>query len=362
MSYEVDVRKVGDESQSGDAITLRYGDFASRESYSVVVIDGGFLETGGELVEHIRTVYGTEIVDVVISTHPDADHSMGLQTVLEELTVKEIWMHLPWKHARAVAEYLETPESPKRFTTKLEKSLSTANELEEIALRKGIPIREPFTGVQSPDKRIIVLGPSEEYYEELLLAFEKGYAVEQQTLIKKAVGVFKEVIARIHETWDSEQLMEPEENATSPQNNSSTILLAQLDDKHFMFTGDAGVAALHRAYSTAIEWQVDLRSLLRYFDVPHHGSKRNLGPGMLNALVGPPVANGQTIDKTAFISVAKKGEPKHPSRRVINALIRRGVRVFKTQGNSLCHYSSDLPCRPGWSAVQSSTFSFEYED
>ncbi len=54
MTFEVDFLAVGKESQSGDAIALRYGDFADRDSYRIVVIDGGVKETGTELVDHIK--------------------------------------------------------------------------------------------------------------------------------------------------------------------------------------------------------------------------------------------------------------------------------------------------------------------
>jgi hypothetical protein len=60
----------------------------------------------------------------------------------------------------------------------------------------------------------------------------------------------------------------------------------------------------------------------KFVQIPHHGSKRNVGPAILNRLIGSPVAQG-TNKFTAFVSVPKKGEPKHPSKRVTNAFMRR---------------------------------------
>src|SRR5580693_7124870 len=104
QGYEIDFLPVGDGERTGDAIVLRYGDiFGARAGQRVVVVDGGFTDTGSRVVDFIRTRYGTTDVDLVISTHPDADHSAGLSVVLEELVVRELWMHLPCEHTDAIA-------------------------------------------------------------------------------------------------------------------------------------------------------------------------------------------------------------------------------------------------------------------
>ncbi len=60
------------------------------------------------------------------------------------------------------------------------------------------------------------------------------------------------------------------------------------------------------------------------------------------------MAQGTAPHKTAFISAAKQGAPKHPSKRVINAATRRGAKVFVTEGDSHCYHSTDVAVRPGW--------------
>lgn len=93
MSYEVDIIAVGSESSSGDAFALRFGNFSTDPSQqTVVVIDGGYTDSGKKLVERIRNEYGTNSVDLVISTHPDNDHVSGLHVVLEEMEVGTLWI------------------------------------------------------------------------------------------------------------------------------------------------------------------------------------------------------------------------------------------------------------------------------
>src|SRR5262245_4806281 len=98
MAYEIDFMPVGDGERSGDAVAMRFGNLQSGQQ-TVVVIDGGTKESGNALVEHVRSFYGTQTVDAVVCTHSDADHASGLTEVLDSLTVKELWMHLPWQHA-----------------------------------------------------------------------------------------------------------------------------------------------------------------------------------------------------------------------------------------------------------------------
>ena len=50
MGYEIDFIGVGQESKSGDAIAIRWGNLLGpREQQSVVLIDGGFRESGHDI-------------------------------------------------------------------------------------------------------------------------------------------------------------------------------------------------------------------------------------------------------------------------------------------------------------------------
>ena len=104
MGYEVDIIGIGQESKSGDAITLRWGNlYGPLDQQKVVIIDGGFRDSGQIVVDHIQEYYGTDSVDAVISTHPDQDHINGLEIVLDKLSVQELWIHKPWEHNHNLA-------------------------------------------------------------------------------------------------------------------------------------------------------------------------------------------------------------------------------------------------------------------
>jgi beta-lactamase superfamily II metal-dependent hydrolase len=347
VGYEIDFLAVGEGEKSGDAIALRFGNLAGPCSeQKVIVIDGGTKESGESLVSLIQTHYRTLKVDTVISTHPDSDHSSGLTVVLEKLEVGCLFMHQPWNHADDIRHLFDDERvTPSGLEERAWRSLQNARELEKIANKKGIPIREPF----SDDYRD-VLSPSKAFYQQQLANFrcmpEPAKKAGMAALAEAVRVAVVEAIKWIAETWSTETLVEPEEDATSAENNSSVVFLVDLSGDRFLFTSDAGMPALTEAANRAAAMGVDLKTV-KYVQVPHHGSKRNVGPTILDRILGPKKSE-EAFDKTAFVSVANDAEPKHPARKVVNAFQRRGAKVFATKGNGLCQRSKDLPKRDGW--------------
>lgn len=354
MQYEVDILAVGEESKSGDAIVLRYGDFVNDPTKQmVVVIDGGFKDSGEEIVNRIKNEYGTNYVDVVISTHPDNDHVSGLEVVLDKLVVGELWMHRPWNTDTELKKMVESEAGLLEMISvnKAKKSLRAAFNLEKKAIEKGVTIIDPFAGHSTADGVIHVIGPSLDFYNSLIPDFEKGG--------QSSIG--EKIKSLISELWHKDELEEPQEDAVSARNNSSVITVAVFGDKNFLFTGDAGVKALTNASAHASLRNFNLNSNIHYYQVPHHGSKRNVGPSILDAIIGPIVPQGQMSGKAAFVSAAKDS-PKHPSHRVKNAFIRRGVNVSQTCGEHHCFRSAAVPTRPGWGPITYCEFTSSHEE
>jgi len=360
MGYEIDFLAVGENSRSGDAITLRYGNlFGSRGEQTVVVIDGGFSDDGRKIVEFIQTRYGTDRVDLVISTHPDDDHANGLIAVLQELEVGQLWMHLPWNHTDDIARmFRDGRVTDNSVREHLRRSLDTARSLERIATELEIPIREPFHGL-SLDEHLRVLGPSEEYYESLLPDFRgTPEPVEGAGLLGRAGAFLAETVRKVAESWNVETLTD--EGETSAENNTSAILELAVDGDRVLMTADAGIPALTRIVGRLEDggW---VREDLRLVQVPHHGSQRNVGPTLLNRLIGPKIPQDEPGNTVAYVSAAKDGGPKHPSRKVTNAFRRRGVRVYATQGKNL-RYHREAPGRSDYSRAEPLEFFSEVEE
>ena len=155
------------------------------------------------------------------------------------------------------------------------------------------------------------------------------------------------VINWLAESRDDEQLVDPEDDATSAENNSSVISFFDFDGKKVLLTGDTGVPALTNATNEIENIGYELKNF-SFVQVPHHGSKRNIGPSILDRLIGDTGLFGQNTSFTAFVSAVKEGEPKHPNKRVVNAFIRRGGKVIATQGSKKRHFTSGCPDRDDW--------------
>ena len=237
-------------------------------------------------------------------------------------------------------------------------ALQNAKDLAAIAKRKGIPIVEPFAGEGGTalGSTVRVLGPDVEYYQSLLPDFrstpEKRQAASIAEMLMKAAfnaaGGVATMAQRVMESFGIETLEDPDDDATSAENNSSAIICLQIGDKQLLFTGDAGVPAWERANDWAT-WNGIVLSNSYFHQVPHHGSRRNIGPSILDRILGLKRPY-DVPDKTAFVS-ASKDAPKHPSKKVTNAYRRRGANVVTTEGQAIWHKTHDVPQRPSYVAA-----------
>lgn len=164
------------------------------------------------------------------------------------------------------------------------------------------------------------------------------------------------MIKKVAERLDIETLTD--EGETTAENESSVVLLFRVDGKSALFTADAGQRALTLAADILDANKFDLRQL-NFIQVPHHGSQRNVGPTILDRLLGPKLPQEQTL-RTAFVSVSGDGAPKHPNKKVTNAFHRRGAPVHATSGISKFHFHNS----PGrdWGASTPLPFYVEVEE
>ncbi|MCY4357786.1 MAG: MBL fold metallo-hydrolase [Gammaproteobacteria bacterium] len=362
MEYEIDVIGVGKESKSGDAIAVRWGNLhGGCDEQKVVLIDGGFQESGQDIVNHIKHYYETTRIDAIVSTHPDQDHVNGLHVVLDELTVKQLWIHKPWEHNQGLSgKFLDGRITDESVGRRLKESLESASNLVGKAIKKGVHIVEPFRGISLYNQgEFIVIGPTKEFYESLIPEFDgmpEANTKIASGLIKLA-GKATPTLKRYMSTWGVDAL--DDNDTTSAKNNSSTIILLAVDDQYLLFTGDAGITALNNAAD-----QLDAirnGAPLRFIQIPHHGSRRNVGPTILNRLVGEPVLEGEKRPISAIASTAKKGDPKHPRKAVMNALTHRGVSAMATRGKTIRHHYN-APKREGWTSIEPEAYYYVYDD
>ncbi len=171
---------------------------------------------------------------------------------------------------------------------------------------------------------------SKEFYLELLVETNKTPLEDDtensKSLLKKTTDIFTEApkyIFALIESWFDDSLRENEK--TSPDNETSVVIRGIVDNKGFLLCGDAGIRALNKAMDYLETNGEDIKDKVDFYQIPHHGGRHNISPSLLDRMLGHIVEEGETINKSAFASVAKNSD--HPLRMVTNAYIRRGVNL-----------------------------------
>jgi beta-lactamase superfamily II metal-dependent hydrolase len=277
---------------------------------------------------------------LVINTHPDNEHCSGLREVLKNLTVKEIWIHRPWRLAGLSLDWFNDGRiTPNSLKERLKDALTIVTEIEQIANEKRIPVKQPFTSLSFDNNTIIVLSPTEDYYKDLLPQFRSTPEAKNESFLSRTFSAVKDAVNWLSETLHISTETLDETGETSPENNSSVVTLFEYAGKKVLFTGDAGIPALKNVIEITNDCNYSLANL-DVLQVPHHGSKRNVSPSILNKIKGT----------SAYISTPKEENPKHPAKKVTNALIRRNMKPYQTKGNILC-YRHNTPQRAGYSSA-----------
>lgn len=149
---------------------------------------------------------------------------------------------------------------------------------------------------------------------------------------------------------------------TSAENEMSVVQYSMLCGKRILLTADAGRRGLTDAADFTPAVGLMLPGIDR-FQVPHHGSRRNVSTALLDRWLGAqlpqkPQEGQETF--TAIVSSAKKDED-HPRKAVVRAMIHRGARVLTTEGASL-RISQNAPDREGWGPAKAMAYPEDQEE
>lgn len=369
MNCEIEFLSVGEESRAGDAIVVRYG---TSESYEIMIIDGGHEASGELLVKHINKYFGkTAKISHVVLTHSDADHASGLRTVLKDLNVANLWLHVPWLHAARARQYFKNKNwTDENLTKSIKKEYALIDEIVQIALDKKISINFPFVGQKIGPFH--VLSPVMDIYDILLPQFDSTPEPDKEAIEAQGwwIGKAPSLLARLteqvvaktqkwfEESWYNERLKDG--GVTSASNESSVVLYGDLPEgERILLTGDAGIRALSVAAYVAEQNNLPLKKF-DFVQIPHHGSRRNVGPTILNNILGPIQSKESPARYAAFVS-APKEDDTHPRMMVLNAFTRRGSKVVTTQGENAIHYGG-FPKRENYHAATVIPFTPRVED
>ena len=355
MGYEVDFIRVGE--GNGDAICVRHGN--DETGYWVTVVDGGHTSTSEKLISHIEEHYhgsGTEIAHVLLS-HADDDHARGLIDLLKHFKVHNLWMNRPWHFANETLESFHQNYTLDGLIAYMREKHPYLVEMEEIASEKNIPIHDAFQGDIVGIFRI--LAPSRSRYISLIPDLEKtpqSYA-EKRGIVKVIVDAVTTAVGGIAEKWGVETLSD-DPPATSASNETSIVQLGTFPEGTVLLTGDVGPEGLREAADYA-----EIHGILHpptLVQIPHHGSRRNVTPAVLDRWLGPRVASSEDKRGSAFCSVGSNKED-YPRKVVSNAFTRRGYPVTSTLKYLAIRHHRKMKDRD-WPTAEILPFADEVED
>lgn len=336
MGFEIDILAVGKASKGGDAIALRYGNLLNDPiEQFVVVVDGGYTNNGDDLYKLITGRYNTKNIYLVLLTHPDADHVLGLKKLFEyeDIIIQNLMMHCPWENKSVTsATYNDGRITDNSIAKRLKATFSSAYELFCIAKKKGTNIIEPFTKNYNlrGGATFKILGPRPDWYVQKILESDKTPscdAAEVKSAYFSTDDEFENYMIGENVEWKYD------DPHTSPINETSVVALLEFDNNKVLFTGDIGREGLQLAVEEANNQNISLTDL-KIFISPHHGSRKNITPELMGAI------------KASFtiLSTPPQGDPHHPSRRMVNKYLEMGHNLFSTNGSSV-HWGNNYPER-----------------
>ena len=269
--------------------------------------------------------------------------------LMDEFNVKNIWMLRPWSYTSELIQFFTTYSSKNALEQTLKKAYPLIAGIEEAAISKGIPIREPLQGTNIGLFK--VMSPTLDHYLlQILCSDRTPEASIEESFSSKVIAKFSRIIKDglefVASGWGEEIFPDAE---TSPENEMSVIQLLHHCNSKILLTADAGRKALEIAKNYAPQAGITLPGI-DCFQVPHHGSSKNVNATLLNAWIGPTLANKLPDGESKFsaiVSAAKK-DPTHPRLAVTRAMWHRGAHVASTE--SVGKLYSANRSRPGWSS------------
>ncbi len=309
--YEVEFLKLGD----ADSILIHY-----ERNYMpfIILIDAGNIQDSEIIKNHIKRYYAFSknddsnkyTINLAICTHPDKDHKGGFFNLLQdnEIDIKEFWLYNP-------SNFTETKDIRGDKTSEDSKIIFSHPEDDDQNLIELIESKEitfpricpNFSHQYIPIK---VLGPTEDYYAEILKDMLGDYKIK--TYEESDVSEYEEN-AEIDEIKGK---IDSIDDDPSPYNKSSLILSFTPCGKKFLFTGDST-----REMLTDVVNKYSEACNVDFLKVPHHGSHHNLNTYIIEKIAA----------KIAIICAA--GNEKHPDSNIAYWLSRYGT-VYSTHK---CH-------------------------
>lgn len=320
-------------ASKGDCFLISFKD--DKNTARNILIDGGVNETyfdspnniDGELKFEIERINkDNEKIDLLILTHIDNDHILGLLKWIEldenaYKLIENIWFN----SGKLIADYFKEPENPdlalglKIFNTTdtgvnealdFEKYLLTHKKWNRKTVKVGTDLNEFGINIK-------ILSPNKEQLYKLLKEYKNKTGDSAYT-----GGKSKDWDISLKELIRDEELnyIKPQDN--SPKNQSSTSFIITINNKSFLFLADAPSNQIVKALQD-LGKSKENRLNVEFMKVSHHGSKNNTCNELL-----------EIVKTNQYLISTDSSTYGHPNKRTL-------ARILRFNSNASFHFNYD---------------------
>jgi beta-lactamase superfamily II metal-dependent hydrolase len=289
------------QAEFGDCLILESG---VGKNSTTLLIDGGPYQT---FEKHLKsTLQKLPIegkLDLVVLSHIDNDHIIGLLDMLEEIktqreegTKELVKISKLWHNS--FNDLLQTDEDPNKFLknfflTMNFRSMEEQKKMESsIAsiIMKGFQQATDLTSLANFLK--IPLNPE---FDKLVLIEDVPKSIKFKDITFRILGPTKKNLEKLREEWkdwlDKNKLNVNLEFELlqildkSVPNLSSIMLLLEINNRKILFTGDGSGDDIIKVLTRNTMLDKQGRFHVDILKVPHHGSDRNVSPEFFNTVI-----------------------------------------------------------------------------
>lgn len=301
-------------AQRGDAFWIEYG---SRDHPHRILIDGGITRTGREhLIQMVSGLAGTTHFELLVVSHIDLDHILGVIAFLKDLpvgtVVDEVWFN-GWdqlaasglqpfgiKEGIALCDLLEAHHAPAWNRSAIGKAIALDD--------ADRPVSYPLPG----GMRVTVLSPSlsklaalREKWQSVLQEFAVGCEDESATDDRDALEIEGLQLFGADDIDVASLAKNRFTEDDTIANGSSIALVLEYASKRAIMLADAHPSLIVKSLKHLSPTKRYVADLVK---VSHHGSKYNTNRGLVRQIKAPKwilSSNGASTKHPNLESVAR---------------------------------------------------------
>ena len=249
--------------------------FLITDNKTNILIDGG--TPGTYLFSLEKMIKNLKKIDLLVVTHVDNDHVGGIIKLIKDKKNNRKVKKVFFNSGASLGEKIKSQNEINISESTLEKSVLQGVTLEKKLIDLNDWNREQVTNesndIKIGDFKIKVLLPFKSNIEALNEKWD-----EELKECKKKLENRKEKsgVIEVKNNLSIENLIKnPEEIKTTLINESSIVLLIEVNNKKLLFTGDTSAKNLIKVLKD-LKYSKENPINLDLFKIPHHGSKYNM--------------------------------------------------------------------------------------